>query len=131
MIPDAEISILHRGTGLSRSTKTDGDGNYALPALPIGVYDVTASRAGFGTLHSNDAAQAVHRVVDVFPAGQQQQIRTQLSFVLAGVLSQNLIARTDGPGRVLALEIMVPFRKRVLAIFDSLITSELHQPRRQ
>ena len=48
-----------RGTGLSRSTKTDGDGNYALPALPIGVYDVTASRAGFGTLHSNGVTVAV------------------------------------------------------------------------
>src|ERR1700682_5135453 len=59
VIPDAEISILHRGTGLSRSTKTDADGSYALPALPIGVYDVTASRAGFGTLHSSGVTVAV------------------------------------------------------------------------
>ncbi len=52
--------------------------------------------------------QTINRIVDVFPMNQQQQIRAQLSFVLAGVLSQNLIPRADGPGRALALEIMVP-----------------------
>jgi twitching motility protein PilT len=62
----------------------------------------------FGTLHTNSCVQTINRIVDVFPTGQQQQIRAQLSFVLAGVLSQNLIARVDGPGRALALEIMVP-----------------------
>jgi len=62
----------------------------------------------FGTLHTNSCVQTINRIVDVFPTGQQQQIRTQLSFVLAGVLSHNLLARVDGPGRVLALEIMVP-----------------------
>jgi twitching motility protein PilT len=62
----------------------------------------------FGTLHTNSCVQTINRIVDVFPTGQQQQIRAQLSFVLAGVLSQHLIARMDGPGRSLALEIMVP-----------------------
>jgi len=62
----------------------------------------------FGTLHTNSCVQTINRIVDVFPTGQQQQIRAQLSFVLAGVLSQHLIARMDGPGRSLALEVMVP-----------------------
>jgi twitching motility protein PilT len=62
----------------------------------------------FGTLHTNSCVQTINRIVDVFPAHQQQQIRTQLSFVLAGVLSQLLLPRADGPGRALALEIMVP-----------------------
>jgi twitching motility protein PilT len=52
--------------------------------------------------------QTINRIVDVFPMDQQQQIRAQLSFVLAGVVSQILLPRADGPGRALALEVMVP-----------------------
>jgi twitching motility protein PilT len=62
----------------------------------------------FGTLHTNSCVQTINRVVDVFPTNQQQQIRAQMSFVLAGVVSQILLPRADGPGRALALEIMVP-----------------------
>jgi twitching motility protein PilT len=62
----------------------------------------------FGTLHTNSCVQTINRVVDVFPMNQQQQIRAQLSFVLAGVVSQILLPRADGPGRALALEIMIP-----------------------
>ncbi|HKQ70973.1 MAG TPA: type IV pilus twitching motility protein PilT [Polyangiaceae bacterium] len=62
----------------------------------------------FGTLHTNSCVQTINRIVDVFPTNQQQQIRAQLSFVLAGVVSQNLLPRADGPGRALALEVMVP-----------------------
>jgi len=62
----------------------------------------------FATLHTNDALQTINRIVDVFPASQQDQVRTQLSFVLEGVLVQQLIPRSDGQGRVLALEIMIP-----------------------
>ena len=62
----------------------------------------------FATLHTNSAVQTINRIVDVFPTNQQQQVRTQLAFVLEGVLSQTLIRRRDGKGRVLALEIMVP-----------------------
>ena len=61
----------------------------------------------FGTLHTNSCAQTINRVIDVFPPHQQPQIRAQLSLVLEGVLSQQLIPRADGRGRVLALEIMV------------------------
>ena len=62
----------------------------------------------FATLHTNGCVQTINRIVDVFPTNQQAQIRTQLSFVLEGVLSQNLIPKASGTGRVLALEVMVP-----------------------
>ena len=62
----------------------------------------------FATLHTNGAVQTINRILDVFPPYQQPQVRAQLSFVLEGVLSQALIPRTGGPGRVLALEIMIP-----------------------
>jgi len=62
----------------------------------------------FATLHTNSCVQTINRIVDVFPADQQQQVRAQLSFILEGVLSQLLIPRADGKGRVVALEIMVP-----------------------
>jgi len=62
----------------------------------------------FATLHTNSCVQTIHRVVDVFPPYQQAQVRAQLSFVLEGVMSQALIPRANGPGRALALEIMVP-----------------------
>ncbi len=60
----------------------------------------------FATLHSNDATQTINRMVDVFPSHQQLQVRTQLSFVLEGVIVQKLLPRADMNGRVLALEIM-------------------------
>jgi twitching motility protein PilT len=62
----------------------------------------------FGTLHTNSAAQTINRIIDVFPAHQQGQIRTQLSLVLEGIVCQALLPRADGNGRVAALEIMVP-----------------------
>ncbi len=61
----------------------------------------------FGTLHTSDCVQTINRIVDVFPAYQQQQIRTQLSFTLQAVFCQQLLVRSDGRGRVLAAEIMV------------------------
>jgi twitching motility protein PilT len=62
----------------------------------------------FATLHTNSAAQTINRIIDVFPAHQQGQIRTQLSLVLEGIVCQALVPRADGKGRVVALEIMVP-----------------------
>ncbi|QXE92351.1 type IV pilus twitching motility protein PilT [Geomonas subterranea] len=62
----------------------------------------------FATLHTNSCAQTMNRIIDVFPPYQQTQVRTQLSFVLEGVMSQTLIPRANGPGRALALEVMVP-----------------------
>jgi len=60
----------------------------------------------FGTLHTTDAAQTVDRIIDVFPPHQQQQVRVQLSVALQGVISQTLIPKADGIGRVAAREVM-------------------------
>ena len=62
----------------------------------------------FATLHTNSAIQTINRIVDVFPPYQQSQIRQQLSFVLEAVMCQTLLPRANGPGRALALEVMVP-----------------------
>src|SRR2546426_4501957 len=61
----------------------------------------------FGTLHTNSAAQTINRIIDVFPAHQQSQIRTQLSLVLEGIVCQALLPKIGG-GRVCSLEIMMP-----------------------
>ena len=60
----------------------------------------------FATLHTNSAAESINRVIDVFPAHQQDQVRAQLSFVLEGVITQTLLPRRIGQGRVMACEIM-------------------------
>jgi twitching motility protein PilT len=62
----------------------------------------------FATLHTNSAAQSINRIIDVFPAHQQSQIRAQLSLVLEGILCQALLPRAGGKGRALAMEILVP-----------------------
>src|SRR4051794_25537246 len=62
----------------------------------------------FGTLHTNSSAQTINRIIDIFPANQQSQIRTQLSLVLEGIVCQALLPRADGKGRVASLEIMIP-----------------------
>ncbi|OFV99726.1 MAG: type IV pili twitching motility protein PilT [Acidobacteria bacterium RIFCSPLOWO2_12_FULL_54_10] len=62
----------------------------------------------FGTLHTNSAASTINRVVDVFPAHQQPQIRAQLSIVLEGILCQALLPKASGSGRAMALEILIP-----------------------
>jgi twitching motility protein PilT len=61
----------------------------------------------FGTLHTNSAAQTINRIIDIFPANQQGQIRTQLSLVLEGIVCQSLLPKIGG-GRVVSLEIMIP-----------------------
>lgn len=70
---------------------------------------LTAAETGhlvFGTVHTNSAADSIDRIVDVFPAERQQQIRLQLSMTLKAVLSQQLLPRKSEPGRVLACEVM-------------------------
>ncbi len=61
----------------------------------------------FATLHTSDAVQTINRIVDVFPADRQQQIRTQLAFSLQAVFCQQLLSRANGRGRVLAAEILM------------------------
>jgi twitching motility protein PilT len=62
----------------------------------------------FATLHTNGCVQTINRVIDVFPPHQQSQVRAQLSFVLEGVISQQLIPHASGSGRALAVEVMIP-----------------------
>ncbi len=72
---------------------------------------LTVSETGhltLATLHTNSAVQTINRIVDVFPPYQQEQIRVQLSFVLEGILAQQLIPKKSGKGRVLAIELLVP-----------------------
>jgi twitching motility protein PilT len=72
---------------------------------------LTISETGhlvLGTLHTNSAVQSINRIIDAFPSHHQSQIRAQLSFVLQGVMTQTLVPNIDGPGRALALEVMVP-----------------------
>ncbi len=59
------------------------------------------------TLHTSDAVQTINRIIDVFPSHQQQQVRVQLSFVLLAVLTQQLIPKASGTGRVLAVETLI------------------------
>jgi twitching motility protein PilT len=77
----------------------------------------------FGTLHTNSAAQTINRIIDIFPANQQAQIRTQLSLVLEGIVCQALLPKADGKGRVCSLEIMVP----TSAIRNLIRDDKIHQ----
>lgn len=71
---------------------------------------ITAAETGhlvFATLHTQDAAQTIDRIIDVFPPHQQQQVRVQLATALQGVVSQQLLPTLDGRGRVAAREVMI------------------------
>ncbi|HEX5448874.1 MAG TPA: type IV pilus twitching motility protein PilT [Gaiellaceae bacterium] len=72
---------------------------------------LTAAETGhlvFGTLHTQSAPSTIDRIIDVFPATQQEQIRTQIAGALQGVITQTLVPTLDGRGRVPALEILLP-----------------------
>lgn len=61
----------------------------------------------FATLHTNSAAEAINRIIDVFPSHQQSQVRAQLAFVLEGIVTQTLVQRASGRGRAMAAEVLV------------------------
>ncbi|MGH8621684.1 MAG: type IV pilus twitching motility protein PilT, partial [Burkholderiales bacterium] len=61
----------------------------------------------FATLHTNSAPESINRIIDVFPSHQQSQVRAQLAFVLEGVITQTLLQKARGRGRVMAAEIMI------------------------
>ena len=72
---------------------------------------LTAAETGhlvFATLHTQDTAQTIDRVIDVFPAHQQGQVRVQMSVALQGIVTQQLLPTADGSGRVVACEVLVP-----------------------
>jgi twitching motility protein PilT len=77
----------------------------------------------FGTLHTNSCVQTINRIINVFPADQQIQIRTLLSFVLQGIVSQQLIAKSFEKGRVASMEILLPNN----AIRNLIREDKLHQ----
>ncbi|MCA1595890.1 MAG: type IV pilus twitching motility protein PilT, partial [Chloroflexi bacterium] len=78
-----------------------------LETIRIAISTAETGHLVFATLHTNSAAQTVDRMVDVFPPGQQEQIRFQLSNNLEAVITQQLIPRAGSPGRVCATEIMI------------------------
>lgn len=87
---------------------------------------LTAAETGhlvFGTLHTNSAAKTIDRIIDVFPEGQQQQIRTMLAESLRGVIAQTLFKRADSGGRIAAYEIM----KSTKAISNLIRENKIHQ----
>lgn len=87
---------------------------------------LTVSETGhltLATLHTNSAVQTINRIIDVFPPHQQEQVRVQLSFVLEAVVSQQLIARKTGHGRVLGVEILIPN----VAIRNLIREDKIHQ----
>jgi twitching motility protein PilT len=72
---------------------------------------ITAAETGhlvFATLHTQDTAQTVDRIIDVFPSAQQGQIRAQLSVALQGIMTQTLLPTADGSGRCVAAEVLIP-----------------------
>jgi twitching motility protein PilT len=74
-------------------------------------------------LHTNSAVSTINRIVDVFPAHQQPQIRAQLSMVLEGILCQSLLPKIDGRGRAMVMEILIP----TAAIRNLIREDKIHQ----
>jgi twitching motility protein PilT len=78
-----------------------------LETISLAIEAAATGHMVLGTLHTPSAAKTVDRIIDVFPAAQQNQIRSTLSEALVGVISQNLFTRIDEPGRVAAFEVLV------------------------
>lgn len=75
--------------------------------IHAGLTIAETGHLAFATLHTNSAAEAINRIIDVFPSHQQSQVRAQLSFVLEGIITQTLLPKRSGKGRVMAAEILV------------------------
>ena len=75
--------------------------------IAAGLTIAETGHLAFATLHTNSCAETINRIIDVFPSNQQSQIRAQLAFVLEGVVTQTLMPRAKGSGRIAACEIMV------------------------
>ncbi len=94
-----------------------------LETVQLAIRAAETGHLVIGTLHTTDAVQTVDRVIDIFPTHQQQQIRMQLSVNLLGVVSQILIRRADGRGRVAAFETLVA----ISSIRNSIRERKTHQ----
>jgi twitching motility protein PilT len=78
-----------------------------LETIQAGLTIAETGHLAFATLHTNSAAEAINRIIDVFPSHQQSQVRAQLAFTLEGVITQTLLPAAKGRGRVMAAEILV------------------------
>jgi len=78
-----------------------------LETIQAGLTIAETGHLAFATLHTNSAAETINRIIDVFPAHQQSQVRAQLAFVLEGIITQTLLPKAKGRGRVMACEILV------------------------
>jgi len=91
---------------------------------------LTAAETGhlvLSTLHTSDAVETINRIIDVFPPTQQRQVRVSLASNLRGVLTQRLLERADGKGRIPALEALVCTGRAADRIMDEERTYEIHQ----
>lgn len=79
-----------------------------METIELGLTLAETGHLTFATLHTSDCTQTINRIIDVFPASQQSQVRTQLSFVIEGVFCQQLLPLSAGRGRCLAAEVMLP-----------------------
>jgi twitching motility protein PilT len=78
-----------------------------LETIQAGLTIAETGHLAFATLHTNSAAEAINRIIDVFPSHQQAQVRAQLAFSLEGIITQTLLPRLTGRGRAMAAEILV------------------------
>ena len=78
-----------------------------LETIQAGLTIAETGHLAFATLHTNSAAEAINRIIDVFPSHQQAQVRAQLAFSLEGIITQTLLPRIGGKGRAMAAEILV------------------------
>jgi twitching motility protein PilT len=78
-----------------------------LETIQAGLTIAETGHLAFATLHTNSAAEAINRIIDVFPSHQQSQVRAQLAFTLEGIITQTLLPRIGGRGRAMAAEILV------------------------
>ncbi|HET9453389.1 MAG TPA: type IV pilus twitching motility protein PilT [Gemmatimonadaceae bacterium] len=78
-----------------------------LETIHAGITIAETGHLAFATLHTNSAAEAINRIIDVFPSHQQSQVRAQLAFCLEGIITQTLLPKAKGRGRAMAAEILV------------------------
>jgi twitching motility protein PilT len=78
-----------------------------LDTIQAGLTIAETGHLAFATLHTNSAAEAINRIIDVFPSHQQSQVRAQLAFTLEGIITQTLLPRAKGRGRAMAAEILI------------------------
>lgn len=96
-----------------------------LETIEIALLAAETGHLVFSTLHTLDATESINRIVSVFPPHQQQQIRVQLSGVIKGIISQRLVPREDGRGRVPAVEVLVSTARIRECILDKDKTKEI------